>query len=79
MPSSYYVAFAGSAASRQSPFVVGNGVPHSYRGVTYPNPPPEMGVDHYIFIRLYSSDVSLSVIRNENFMILSDFFVGNKI
>ena len=38
---------------------IGNNVMTTVGGTTYTNPPPEVGEDYYVFIRLYSDlDVS---------------------
>ena len=62
---SYYVAFVGNASQQlQTTFVIGNGSSTSDGTTTFTNPPPVIGDDYYVFIRLYSSiDVSRSICR----------------
>ena len=60
---SYYVAYAGDAGDdgRQAPstFIIGDGIVTNDGTTTFTNPPPETGVNYYVFIRLYSAiDVS---------------------
>ena len=54
------VGDARSLISTQSVIVIGdNGVTTDGRGTNFTNPPPEVGEDYYVFIRLYSAiDVS---------------------
>ena len=62
---SYYVAFVGNySQQRRTLFIIGNGsTTRDSSGTIFTNPPPEAGVDYYVFIRLYSDiDVSQSVI-----------------
>ena len=55
-----YVGDARSLISTQSMIVIGdNSVTTDDRGTNFTNPPPEVGEDYYVFIRLYSTiDVS---------------------
>ena len=55
-----YVGDARSLISTQPMIVIGdNVVTTDDRGTNFTNPPPKIGEDYYIFIRLYSAiDVS---------------------
>ena len=57
---SYYVAYAGDAGQQlRSTFVIGDNSVTRNGSMTFTNPPPETGVNYYVFIRLYSAiDVS---------------------
>ena len=57
---SYYVAYFGVAGlGSGNTITIGNGDPTSDGSTTFTNPPPVVGDEYYVFIRLYSSiDVS---------------------
>ena len=56
------MAFVGNVTQPlRNTFVIGDGIPTTDgMGKTFTNPPPDVGVNYYVFIRLYSSiDVSI--------------------
>ena len=56
-----YAEVATQLAQRQSAttIIIGNNGVSTVGDTTFTNPPPEVGVDYYVFIRLYSNlDVS---------------------
>ena len=53
------MAYVGDANRQLSTFIIGDGTMTSDGTTTFTNPPPDTGVNYYVFIRLYSSiDVS---------------------
>ena len=56
------MVYSGPVPTAQASFIIGTGVPSQHNGITYPNPPPSIGVDYRVFVRVYSGvDVSQSV------------------
>ena len=57
---SYYVAYYGDIRQQlRSTFIIGDNTVTTDGTTIYTNPPPEIRVNYYVFIRLYSSiDVS---------------------
>ena len=56
----YYVTYSGNfRQQRRSMFIIGDGTTTTDGTTTFTNPPPETGVNYYVFIRLYS-DIDVS-------------------